>query len=128
MRKHLARVAGSACQSMQVPVEVQLQPSSLEYWVRERGGKSIFKRGVRRKEKQQEGDRICTLEALALLLLELGESEQVCTDLIHTIEVNNESLCRTLNPRRKKPSTWDSEEARAYSDACGEENEFEGNV
>merc|ERR1712232_78692 len=61
---------------------VRLQPESLDYWSR-RGGKSIYAR------TQSQPDRICTVEAVALLLRELGEREENCDALIDYVKVNN---------------------------------------
>ena len=41
---------------------------------------------------QTETGRICTIEAVALLLQEMGESESVCKGLISAVVVNNNAL------------------------------------
>lgn len=61
---------------------VRLRPQSLEYWVHRRS-RRIYSR------TQSQPDRICTVEAVALILRELGEFDTVCDELIRYVEVNN---------------------------------------
>lgn len=65
--------------------QVQLRPRSLEYWSM-RGNRSVYSR------TQATPDRICTIEALALLLLEMGENEGAVDELIGYVELNNLAL------------------------------------
>jgi len=58
MRRHFYRTPGLS----EVP-EIKLEPASLAYWAA-RGGASVYSR------TQSQPDRVCTLEAIALLLVE----------------------------------------------------------
>lgn len=78
MKSHLARLGCTF-------PHVRLRPESLDYWVR-RGNRSVYSR------TQTQPDRICTVEATALLLRELGESEANCNALIGYVELNNRRL------------------------------------
>eukprot|EP01097_Dermamoeba_algensis_P008975 TRINITY_DN6189_c0_g1_i1.p1 TRINITY_DN6189_c0_g1~~TRINITY_DN6189_c0_g1_i1.p1 ORF type:complete len:126 (+),score=28.25 TRINITY_DN6189_c0_g1_i1:529-906(+) len=64
---------------------VKLEPQSISFWM-DRGNKSIYARS------QSQADRICTIEALALLLRECGEREQTCDSLISYVALNNAAL------------------------------------
>lgn len=44
------------------------------------------------KRKQTQGDRICTIEAVALLLSTFGEDETACQALIGMVQINNDAL------------------------------------
>lgn len=70
---------------------VKLLPGSLQYW-EQRGQQSVYKR------KQGNDTNVCTVEAVALLLRELGEDQKVCDSLIDYVVVNNEAISNTPNP------------------------------
>ena len=53
---------------------------------------------------QTEPGRICTVEAIALLLQELGENDAVCRSLIAYILVNNQAL----RPNKIKSSLYET--------------------
>ena len=55
---------------------IQLQPTTLSVYAR----------------KQSQPDRICTLEAISLLLQELGEQQAVCDALVAAVRINNSAL------------------------------------
>ena len=103
MKKYLERVIDP---SKLIP-HVQLTPESLEYWQQRGnthsddnpnnpdnpddpddsiGSSSIYKR------TQSQADRVCTIEAIALLLLEMGEAQSVCDSLIEYVAVNNAAI------------------------------------
>jgi len=67
-----------------LPTEVCLAPevSRPAFW---KGASSIAR-------SQAHGDRICTAEAVALLLHELGEDDQTCQHIIKMVERNSEVL------------------------------------
>jgi len=68
--KHFVREVGPG-----VP-HVRLKPTTLSVYAR----------------TQTRADGVSSVEAIALLLQELGESEQVCSELVRYIEINNEAL------------------------------------
>eukprot|EP00928_Gymnodinium_smaydae_P019983 TRINITY_DN17707_c0_g1_i1.p1 TRINITY_DN17707_c0_g1~~TRINITY_DN17707_c0_g1_i1.p1 ORF type:complete len:294 (+),score=50.93 TRINITY_DN17707_c0_g1_i1:57-884(+) len=79
--KHFCREVGP-----QVP-HVRLEPTAL----------SVYARTQTRK------DGVSSVEAIALLLLELGETRSVCDELVRYITVNNEAL-------RLRPPSADDED------------------
>eukprot|EP00928_Gymnodinium_smaydae_P005382 TRINITY_DN11837_c0_g1_i2.p1 TRINITY_DN11837_c0_g1~~TRINITY_DN11837_c0_g1_i2.p1 ORF type:complete len:202 (+),score=18.31 TRINITY_DN11837_c0_g1_i2:39-644(+) len=91
MKRHLARLGCTF-------PHVRLDPSSLDYWTK-RGNKSIYAR------TQTQPDRICTVEATALLLRELGETEENCDALIGYVELNNLRLKNALPQTAKKTTS-----------------------
>jgi len=50
--------------------------------------------------------RICTVEAISLLLSEYGESPGVCQSLIECVKTNNAALDAYSQPARKKANQW----------------------
>lgn len=80
MRRHFFRTEGLR----NVP-EIKLDPDSLAYWA-ERGSSSVYAR------TQSQADRVCTLEAIALLLREAGEDEANCDAIIDSVVINNNSV------------------------------------
>jgi len=62
-----------------------LEPASLAYWAA-RGGASVYSR------TQSQPDRVCTLEAIALLLREAGEGQTTCDAFIDAVMVNNAAV------------------------------------
>jgi DTW domain-containing protein YfiP len=110
MRRHLVKLATDTVGLTSPVTEVQLNPASLDFWTVERGGKSVFKRGNKTRASQEarkgaeDCQRICTIEALALLLLELGEDREAVTmRLIAYVEANNSGLPQAAprHPPRK---------------------------
>ena len=61
---------------------IRLHPESLDYW-QSLGGVSAYGR------TQSQPDRICTVEAIALLLKELGENQNTCEELLSYVPLNN---------------------------------------
>mmetsp|Transcript_1700 Transcript_1700/g.3330 ORF Transcript_1700/g.3330 Transcript_1700/m.3330 type:complete len:490 (-) Transcript_1700:140-1609(-) len=55
---------------------IQLQPTTL----------SVYSR------TQSQPDRICTVEAIALLLQEFGEPQEVCDALVDCVRINNQAM------------------------------------
>lgn len=78
--------------------EVALSPMSLEYW-NNRGATSVYKR------TQTQENRVCTIEAIALLLRELGETMQVCDELIRYVQVNNQAISPPSAPPQNTTPT-----------------------
>jgi len=70
MLKHFMREVGP-----DVP-HVRLRPTTLSVYAR----------------TQTRSDGVSSVEAIALLLQELGESEEVCSELVRYIQINNEAL------------------------------------
>jgi DTW domain-containing protein YfiP len=76
MKKHFDRIV-----QKNVP-HLKLQPESLQYWT-DRGSESGYGR------TQSQPDRICTVEAIALLLREFGELPATCNTLMDYVRFNN---------------------------------------
>jgi hypothetical protein len=56
---------------------------------------TLLRRGTlcrRYARTQSQEDRICTIEAVALLLHELGECDEVCSGMISAVRTNNSAL------------------------------------
>lgn len=70
MQRHFSRTVGPSTP------HVRLRPESLSVYAR----------------KQTRKDGISSVEAVALLLREMGEAHDVCDSLVHYVEVNNEAL------------------------------------
>ena len=84
---------------------VALQPNTL----------SVYKRAQRRMGKEVSLERICTVEAVSMLLKECGERTANCDRLVEYVELNNAAL-------GGKPALQRYRESRTAIDAATERN------
>eukprot|EP00511_Aplanochytrium_stocchinoi_P008735 CAMPEP_0204857310 /NCGR_PEP_ID=MMETSP1347-20130617/20590_1 /ASSEMBLY_ACC=CAM_ASM_000690 /TAXON_ID=215587 /ORGANISM="Aplanochytrium stocchinoi, Strain GSBS06" /LENGTH=242 /DNA_ID=CAMNT_0052004675 /DNA_START=58 /DNA_END=786 /DNA_ORIENTATION=+ len=60
---------------------------------------------------QSQSGRICSVEAVALMLLEFGESKDICEELIEYVKINNKALTHSFHQKDTSKWKWDP---RAY--------------
>jgi len=92
--KHFNREVGP-----QTP-HVRLQPTALSVYAR----------------TQTRADGVSSLEAIALLLRELGEAEETCAELVRYLEINNEALRFQLLPGDENEDEDEAPPPQACSD------------
>ena len=95
MFRHLNKMVTSPSQPLQ---HVALHPKTLSVYSRAQNGYAQASASSVAKSADPEALRICTVEAFALLLEELGEETACTRKFVEAVVVNNEALRPAAKP------------------------------
>lgn len=97
-----------AAASVPIPPHVALHPKTLSVYHRAQKNYAQSSAVTVRNSSDPEALHICSVEAFALLLKELGELDRATTSLVRAVEINNLAL---VHDKSVRPPTFNSVES-----------------